>query len=171
MRCRWVLLALLLAPPALSDAARFVQASGVPGSRATLVVAEGEGEPRSLGSYSIRLYGSANPDFPRDDFIDGLVRSRDGAVEAVRFAELDGDAGMEAVVVMRSAGTGGYQSVDVFRLADDTLTWVRHLDGLAPDADPLDGLAGRIPAKERSSAVGAGTGPLQLHHRRQRTKP
>jgi len=61
------------------------------------VVAEGEGEPRSIGSYSIRLYGSANPDFPLDDFIAGVVVPRDGSVE--RLAKL----GIEAIPVEEGA--------------------------------------------------------------------
>jgi hypothetical protein len=34
----------------------------------TAVVAEGDLEPRSIGSYSVRIYG-ANPEYPTDDYI------------------------------------------------------------------------------------------------------
>ena len=75
-----------------------------------VVVEEGVNEPRSIGSYSIRLYG-ANQDFPYDDFINGLIRMRDGQVEDVR---LSNNSNNEVVVLIKSAGSGGYISVDHF---------------------------------------------------------
>lgn len=155
---------------ALADG-RFIKALPVPDSTATIVVAEGEQEPRSLGSYSIRLYGGANEDFPMDDFKNGIVRPRDGVIEAIRFAEFDGDDTQEIVVVIRSVGTGAYQSADVFRIDDDELDWIKHLDELPKDADPVAELEDKIQAPVGKASVGAGTGPLQLHHRRVRTKP
>ena len=159
-----------LVMPVLADG-RFTRALPVPDSTATIVVAEGEQEPRSVGSYSIRLYGGANEDFPMDDFKNGIVRPRDGIVEEIRFAEFDGDDTQEVVVVIRSAGTGGYQSADVFRIDDGELDWVKHIDGLPKDADPVAELEDKVQAPVGKSSVGAGYGPLQLHHRRVRTKP
>jgi len=150
---------------------RFTKALPVPDSTATIIVAEGEQEPRSVGSYSIRLYGGKNADFPLDDFKNGIVRPRDGVVEEIRFAEFDGDDTQEIVVVIRSAGTGGYQSADVFRIDGDELDWVKHIDELPKDADPVAELEDKVQAPVGKTSVGAGSGPLQLHHRRVRTKP
>ena len=52
-----------------------------------LVAEESSLEPRSVGSYSLRLYSATNPDFPYDDFRSGLILARDGIIEAVE--ELD----------------------------------------------------------------------------------
>ncbi|HEY9035287.1 MAG TPA: PliI family lysozyme inhibitor of I-type lysozyme [Pseudomonadales bacterium] len=156
---------------ALADAPRFLQAVAVPDSSATVIVAEGEQEPRSVGSYSIRLYGGANAKAPTDDFQAGIVRPRDGTVESVRFAEFDNDDTQEVVVTVRSAGSGGYQSADVFRIDNDKLTWVKHIDELSKDADAVLELEGKIQSPIKKSSVGAGSGPLQLHHRRVNSKP
>jgi hypothetical protein len=123
--------------------ARIVQRS-LPGTSATVIVEEGRLEPRSVGSYSLKIYGGANPRFPYDDFVTGLVRSRDGAVEDVLFADVDGDGAPELVVVMRSAGTGGQRSADAFGLRGTTLSLLESVAGLAKDADPLDALRAKV---------------------------
>jgi hypothetical protein len=71
--------------------ARVVKQEVIPGGSAIVVVAEGDFEPRSLGSYSVRAYTAANPRFPFDDFIAGTVRPRDGTVDFVGFSDLDHD--------------------------------------------------------------------------------
>ena len=170
-QCVWLVVGMLAwASHSVADE-RFVKAFPVPDSTATIIVAEGEQEPRSIGSYSVRLYGGANEDFPLDDFQGGIVRARDGVVEAVRFAEFDDDDTQEVVVVIRAAGTGGYQSADVFRIDDDALSWIKHIDELPKDADPVAELEDKIQAPVGKASVGVGSGPLQLHHRRARTKP
>ena len=66
-----------------------------------VVVAEGEFEPRSIGSYSLRLYSGVMPEFPFDDFLDGVISRRDGTVESYRVLKSDGeffsDAAGEAI--------------------------------------------------------------------------
>ena len=49
----------------------------------TIVVAEGEYEVRSIGSYTIRLYKVLSPEHPTDNFVCGSIRPRDGVVEDV----------------------------------------------------------------------------------------
>jgi Periplasmic lysozyme inhibitor of I-type lysozyme len=66
---------------------RFVKKFQIPGSAEVVVVAEGDFEPQSTGSYSLRVYGGTSKKFPTDDFVLGLVRPRNGIVEAVRFDE------------------------------------------------------------------------------------
>jgi Periplasmic lysozyme inhibitor of I-type lysozyme len=63
---------------------RFVKKFQFPGSAEVVVVAEGDFEPRGSG---IRVYGGTSKKFPTDDFVLGLVRPRNGIVEAVRFDE------------------------------------------------------------------------------------
>jgi hypothetical protein len=116
----------------------------VPGTSTMVVVAEGDYEPRSLGSYSIRAYGGANPRFPYDDFIAGTVRSRDGTVDHILFSDLNHDGSPEIVVIMRSVGSGGYLSADAFHLQGTTLLLVESVSGLAKDADPLRALEAKL---------------------------
>lgn len=116
------------------------------GSDATLgvnaVADEGEGEPRSIGSYALRLYKAGDPSFPYDAFVAGAVRPRDGTLEALKFADIDRDGRPEVIVVARSAGTGGYLSADAFRLQKDTLVLAASKSGLPADADPVAALSG-----------------------------
>ena len=116
------------------------------GSDATLgvnaVADEGEGEPRSIGSYALRLYKAGDPSFPYDAFVAGAVRPRDGTLEALKFADIDRDGRPEVIVVARSAGTGGYLSADAFRLQKDALVLAASKSGLPADADPVAALSG-----------------------------
>lgn len=76
------------------------------------VVAEGDFEPRSIGSYSVRLYSGANPIFPFDDFLSGVIRARDGFVKSTMVKTVDGH---EAIVVkIETAGSGAYSYSDVW---------------------------------------------------------
>ena len=80
----------------------------------TVVVAEGDFEPRSIGSFSVRAYradtAAVRQELDTDDFIGGLICERDGVVEAVTATDIDGDGRAEVVVKIRSAGSGGYLS-------------------------------------------------------------
>jgi Periplasmic lysozyme inhibitor of I-type lysozyme len=87
----------------------------VPGAQELVVVAEGEFEPRGVGSYTLRVYGRARTEFPLDEFIAGAIRRRNGAIEKVLFENLDRDDTIAIVVVIRSVGSGGYLSADGFR--------------------------------------------------------
>jgi hypothetical protein len=80
----------------------------------TVVVAEGDFEPRSVGSFSVRSYradsAAVRHGLDTDDYLGGLVCERDGVVEAVTATDVDGDGRAEVVVKIRSAGSGGYLS-------------------------------------------------------------
>lgn len=75
-----------------------------------------EGEPIGTGSYAVRIYSVADSCLPYDHFVADTVRPRDGTVEDVRFADLDCSGSQEVIVVIRSAGSGGYLTADAFRL-------------------------------------------------------
>ena len=135
-------LALLLSQAVIADAdpdKLFVEDMALPDGK-VLVVAEARLEPRSIGSYSIRLYSGANPEYPYDDFLSGLVVARDGTVERVELADIDDDGAAEAVVVTRSVGSGGYVSAQAFAIAGDKISEVARVEGVDPRQDPLEQL-------------------------------
>ncbi|MFM8820441.1 MAG: PliI family lysozyme inhibitor of I-type lysozyme, partial [Phenylobacterium sp.] len=131
---RTTLLAAALALAAFASWAADLNRIVLNGSDATLgvnaVADEGEGEPRSIGSYALRLYKAGDPSFPYDAFIAGAVRPRDGTLEALNFADIDRDGRPEVIVVARSAGSGGYLSADAFRLQKDALVLAASKSGL-----------------------------------------
>ncbi len=100
-------------------------------------MAEGPQEPRSIGSYALRLYIPHDPAWPYDAFAFGLVRARDGVIEALRFEDIDGDQANEVIVVVRSVGSGGYLAADAFAVRERQLILVGEVSGLSSDADPV----------------------------------
>jgi hypothetical protein len=134
-----IYLGMVLASPALSaeEGGRVILTAVIPGESTIVVAAEGDLEPRSIGSYTLRAYAGGNRRFPYDDFLAGTVRPRNGTIETLKFADLNGDASPEIIVVMRSAGTGGYISADAFQLRGSALSLVAAVSALAKDADPI----------------------------------
>lgn len=106
----------------------------------TVVVAEGDNEARSTGSFSIRLYDAAEAADATTFFSSGLVEERDGSVQAVRVVDVDGDKMEEVVVQIRSAGSGGYLSAYAFGVKDRKLRVRGKVEDLAPDADVVAAL-------------------------------
>lgn len=137
---------LLTLSPALwaDDGAPPVRTALIPGTTKTVVVAEGQLEPRSTGSYSLRVYAGSNPRFPYDRFLAGVVRARDGSVVDVRFSDLERAGEPDIVVIIRSAGTGGYISADAFRLDTGVLSLIGAVSGLPATEDPVLALKARI---------------------------
>jgi hypothetical protein len=97
------------------------------------VVAEGDFEARSIGSFSVRLYDAAPPEDEATFFRTGQIRARDGTIEKVVVADIAGDQRPEIVVIVRSAGSGGY-------LDKQRLTFHSAVEGLPSDADPIAAL-------------------------------
>ena len=116
----------------------------IPGTSTVVVVAEGELEPRSMGSYSVRTYAGSDPRFPYDRFIAGIVRPRDGTIERVLFSDLDHDGHPEIIVVTRSAGSGDFLCAEAFSLRITTLSLFESACGLPKDADPVSALEGKL---------------------------
>jgi hypothetical protein len=142
---RATLAAALLAtatPAFAADVNRIVLNGSDEGLAVTAVADEGEGEPRSTGSYALRLYKSGDPSYPFDAFVAGAVRARDGTLEALKFADINRDGKNEIIVVIRSAGTGGYLSADAFRVQKGVPVLVGSKSGLAANADPVAELSG-----------------------------
>jgi len=114
----------------------------------TVVVAEGDLEPRSIGSYSVRIYG-ANPEFPTDDFLSGTIRSRDGSIEKVVIQDINGDGAEEIIIIIRNAGTGGYLSADAFQYLSKQLKLIANVTELEKNADPIQELTRTLKTNTR----------------------
>jgi len=122
-----------------SEPERFITKVNLPSGQ-TAVVAEGDFEPRSTGSFSIRLYDAAPPGDETTFFREGKVLDRDGAVEKVVLSKPTGHQPPEIIVIVRSAGTGGYRSAHAFTFDRRRLTLRASVNGLPAHADPLAAL-------------------------------
>jgi hypothetical protein len=127
-----------------AETERFITKVKLPSGQ-TAVVAEGEFEARSIGSFSVRLYDAAAAGDETTFFRSGLVRPRNGVIEKVVLADVAGDQRPEIVVIVRSAGTGGYLSAQAFAVARQRLLFRAAVNSLPADANPLAALrkAGR----------------------------
>jgi hypothetical protein len=140
MRVWATAMVLLLAAPAHATAQeRFVAKLTHPTGK-TVVVAEGDFEARSIGSFSVRLYEAAAAPDETTFFTSGLVRARDGFIEKVMLADVDGDQQQEIVVITRSVGTGNYLSAQAFAVVKNKLVFRAVVEGLAADTDPVAAL-------------------------------
>lgn len=144
-----ILAILLLLSAAVSAAAeeRFVAKLQLPTGQ-TVVVAEGDFESRSIGSFSVRLYQAAEAADATTFFVAGLVSPRDGVVEKVTLADINGDQQPEIIVIARSAGTGGYLAAYAFAFSQNTLVLQATVEGLGPDTDPTIALRNAKHAQE-----------------------
>jgi hypothetical protein len=133
------LLLLLASPVPAAAQDRFLSRLRLPTGE-TVVVAEGDFEARSVGSFSVRLYEAAAAPDETTLFTSGLIRARDGVVEKVALADIDGDQRHEIVVTVRSAGTGSCLSAHAFTVAEGTLVFVAAVEDLAANADPVAAL-------------------------------
>lgn len=109
----------------------------VPGTGWKVTVTEGPLEPRSIGSYALRFYVPYEPEWPFDNYVDGEVRIRDGSIEQLLFEDLNSDDIVDVIVTTRSAGSGGYQIADGFLLSKDGVKFVKSVEELAKDANPV----------------------------------
>jgi len=130
---------LVAAPVRAAETPRFVSKVKLPSGQ-TAVIAEGEFEARSIGSFSIRLYDAATGDDETTFFASGLVSPRDGTVEQVTLADLDEDRSPEIIVKVRSAGSGGYLSAAAYRVTGKQIALASTVEGLAPGADTVAAL-------------------------------
>jgi hypothetical protein len=136
--CVWLLV--LGSTTAAADGDRYVRKIGLPDGR-TAVIAEGDFEARSIGTYAVRLYSSSGANGDESTFYAaGVILERDGTVEDVRLADLDGKGEQELIVIVRSAGSGGYLSAQALSFANKRIEVRSHVEGLPKDADPVAAL-------------------------------
>ncbi len=137
---RWfltlILLSLSWSPGQAADPDRFINKIILPTGQ-TVVVAEGDFEARSLGSFSIRLYDAAPVEDQTTFFAAGLIQRRDGTIEQVELADIDADDSPEIIVSTRSVGTGSYLSAFAFSFARKKLVLRATVTDLPADADPV----------------------------------
>jgi len=116
----------------------FVQKLALPSGQ-TAIVAEGDFEARSIGSYSVRIYStqSAQPNDDTTFFAAGVIRARDGTVEKVFLAELGNDRAPSLVVAIRSAGSGGYLTADAFSIGKSSVVLRASVPGIPANVDPV----------------------------------
>lgn len=102
------------------------------------VVAEGDLEARSMGSYTVRAYFDAEASSGNETtfYAAGLVRPRDGTVRSASTLALPGRPGPLLMVVMQSAGSGGYLSAEAFAVEPRAVRLVASVRDLAPAEDP-----------------------------------
>lgn len=136
-RNRQVAIILFLAFPVLAMAQDRFSSKITTLTGQTLVVEEGDFEARSIGSFSVRLYEAAAAPDETTFFTAGLIRARDGVVEKTLLTDINGDQKQELIVIVRSVGTGSYQSAHAFAITNDTLVFLSVVEGLAPDSDPV----------------------------------
>jgi hypothetical protein len=86
---------------------RFIKKVKLPSGQTT-VVAEGEFEARSIGSFSVRLYEAAPPEDETTFFTAGLIRAREGTIDKVVLADIDDNHKPDIIVIVRSVGTGSW---------------------------------------------------------------
>lgn len=110
------------------------------------VVAEGDAEPASIGSYSVRIYTPNADGGKRDFFLAGEVFPRDGFLTSVALADVDGDQLEELVVVLESAGTGSYISAHAWHYLDGHISVIASVEGLLPEVDLIAALKAQIAA-------------------------
>lgn len=123
---------------------RVVKAANFPETKGMVVAAEGDFEPRSIGSYSLRLYAKNDPAYPYDSFITGIVRPRNGTVESIKFADLDHDGKAEIIVTIRYVGSGSFVTVDAFRFRKQSLQLLTSIAGMDAKLDAVQALKKKL---------------------------
>ena len=118
---------------------RFIKKVKLPSGQTT-VVAEGEFEARSIGSFSVRLYEAAPPEDETTFFTAGLIRAREGTIQKVVVADIDDNQKPDIIVIVTSVGTGSYISAHAFAFDNTKLTFLAAVEGLPPKADPVKAL-------------------------------
>ncbi|MBE0673506.1 MAG: hypothetical protein IH591_02495, partial [Bacteroidales bacterium] len=81
---------LLSANPSGAGSDRFIKKIKLPTGQ-MIVVAEGEFEARSIGSFSVRLYDAAPAQDETTFFLSGLIHLRNGTIEKVVLEDVDND--------------------------------------------------------------------------------
>lgn len=109
-----------------------------------VVVAEGDLEPRSIGTVSVRAYRAdaeaERKGFDLDAYVGGALCQREGVVESVSTADINGDGRPEVIVMMRSAGSGGWRSAVALAVRESRVEIVARVDDLPPGADVIRAL-------------------------------
>ncbi|MBA4387756.1 MAG: hypothetical protein C0404_07230 [Verrucomicrobia bacterium] len=143
---------------------RFAGEIKIPGGL-TAVVAEGNLEPGSIGTYTIRIYR----DLKSGAYITGIIREREGAVKGASAVDLDKD-GKQEIAVEIEVGSSKARSLDVFNFSGGRLLWNARLskdaaagadDKPAPPPKTEDKPAAVEPVKEPAEKTPAPAEPAK----------
>ncbi|TVS10466.1 MAG: hypothetical protein EA424_25265 [Planctomycetaceae bacterium] len=77
---------------------------------------------------------------------------------------MDRDGLPDIIVVVRTAGTGGYLSAEAFRLRGTVLTLLGSVSGLPGDADPVRALEARLAHRAEPRAAPDAVKPRRWAH-------
>jgi len=110
----------------------------------TVVVAEGELEARSIGSFSLRIYAHGDADNKTTFFVTGLVYKRNGFLESIYLDDIDNDNLQDIVVVTHSAGSGNFQSAYAFKYSKSKLELISSVEGIDANKDTSNALKSAI---------------------------
>ena len=110
------------------------------------VVAEGDLEARSIGSYSVRAYfdAQASPGNETTFYTAGMLRPREGTVRSASALEMPGRPHPVLMVVMQSAGSGGFVSADALVVEPRAVRLLARVSDLPPSEDPATQLKQRL---------------------------
>lgn len=110
----------------------------------TVIVAEGDLEPRGAGSYSLRLYAKNDPAYPYDRYSAGLVRPRNGTVEEIKFADVNQDGKADIIVITRYTGSGAYITVDAYSVGKKSVQFLTSIAGMDAKKDAVKALKNKL---------------------------
>ena len=127
----------IVQPVQADDGRRVIKTGFMPDSRQAVIVAEGDKEPRSIGSYSVRLYAKNDPAYPYDRFLAGMVRPRNGMLQDLLFADIDKNGQADIVVITRYAGSGNFVTAEAFHLQGNNLRLLASVAGLDAKRDAI----------------------------------
>ena len=130
------------------NGSRVIKTGLFPATKGMIVVAEGDYEPRGIGSYTLRVYARNDPAYPYDEFLTGTIRPRNGTVENLTFADIDRDGTPEIIVTTRYVGSGNYVTVDAFRLRKKNLQLVTSIAGMDANKDAIQALKKKLGNKK-----------------------
>ncbi len=156
MKSALFVLALCFISSAQGEEGRYVKKMRI-SKELTAVVAEGDFEPRSIGSFTVRLYRADDDEAKRgldvDDFAGGILLERDGQIEKVELLDLDGDSTNELIISVRSAGSGGYLSGFALGLKGKSVQILAQDLGMLQDADVASELRKMLQGKSKKTGL------------------
>jgi hypothetical protein len=141
------------APAFASGDCKFLKKVALP-ERQTAVIATGDLEACSLGSYSVRIYSSENVQ-PGDDttfYRFGLLHERDGTVEDAFLANLGPSAPASLIVKIRSVGSGGHVSARAYVVNKNGIHAVAAIGDQRPQTDVVAALKKQLSTRPKPRA-------------------
>lgn len=108
----------------------------------TMRCREGDDSARSIGTFIVGIYASegAGTEPKADRLITEITGDRDGEIQNCWMTNIDSDENLEVLIFSRSAGSGAYAQLQVYKF-DGSALYKAELP--EPDASLMDGYQGR----------------------------